>query len=261
MKIRAGFIQFTPVLGDIERNIQLLRDLLQQVRDVDIVVLPELAGTGYNFRSKQQAYDLSEQLPDGRFTSFLAESAKELQCHIVAGINEQDGHLLYNTAVLIGPEGYIGKYRKLHLFMNEKDIFEPGNTGLPVFDINGYKTGILICFDYLAPEIWRILAQKGADLICHPSNLLTQNAFISVPGHALVNRIFVITANRTGQEYELEFCGNSMVVNPKGEVICQAGGTGDAVLSCELDLDLARDKWITRRNHVFRDRRPGTYGE
>ena len=143
--------------------------------------------------------------------------------------------------------------------MNEKDIFQPGDGKLQVTDIGGCKVGMLICFDYLFPEIWRTEAMKGADIICHPSNLITLNAHRSVPGLSIQNRIFIATANRTGTERGLGFSGQSFVTNPSGEVLAQASADGDEVLPVNLDISLARNKYINPVNHVFNDRRPDIY--
>jgi predicted amidohydrolase len=154
----------------------------------------------------------------------------------------------------------LGRYRKLHLFLNEKDFFQPGNGGLPVFDIGPCRVGMLVCFDWQFPEVWRILALKGADVICHPSNLvLPGRAQRAVPIHALVNRIYTVTANRVGREGDLTFTGLSTISDPAGEVLLQASATENAVGLVDVDISLARDKQVTARNHSFNDRRPGEY--
>jgi predicted amidohydrolase len=143
--------------------------------------------------------------------------------------------------------------------MNEKDIFHKGDAGLPVFDLDGLKTGILICFDYLFPEAWRILAQKGASLICHPSNLLTENAQRCLPGLSLMNRIFIGTANRIGDEGTLHFNGKSSFTDPTGIFSMVASHNQTEIISMEIDTEFSDNKMITSRNHVFDDRRPDDY--
>ncbi len=167
---------------------------------------------------------------------------------------------MYNSAILIGPKGYLGKYRKLHLFMNEKDYFKPGNISLPVFDIGLCKIGMLVCFDWIFPEVWRILALKGAEIICHPSNLILPGlAQKAVPIHALTNRIFTITANRIGTEGDLSFTGLSTIANPNGDILFQASQTEEETVIKDIDIRLARDKIITKKNDLFSDRRPEEY--
>ncbi len=259
MIIKTAIVQFCPVLGPPESNIELIKGLLDSIGRADLIILPELASTGYNFSSFQEAFQWSEELKNSLFIKFLTRQAESKNAIIVSGINERDQDLLYNTAVVVGKDGLIGKYRKIHLFMNEKDIFKPGNTGLPVFDMGLYKIGALICFDYLFPESWRILAMKGADIICHPSNLLTQNAHRVVPALSIINRIFIATANRTGSEHGLNFNGQSFITDPFGNVLEMASPSESQAILKDIDITLARDKMITSRNHVFNDRRPESY--
>ena len=259
--MKTGFVQFRPVLGDVNTNLQTIDRLVRSVEQADLLVLPELCNSGYNFSSKEQAWDTSEEIAKSAFVDRMTELCGELQLHIVAGINERDGDKLYNSAVLVGPNGVVGKYRKMHLFMNEKDIFQPGDLGLPVFDIGWARIGLLICFDWVFPEAWRILALEGADIVCHPSNLvipgLCQRA---VPINALMNRVYVVTANRIGTEGDLTFTGLSVIADPKGEVIAQASSVDEEVAVVDIDVALARDKMITPRNDVLGDRRPDQYG-
>jgi predicted amidohydrolase len=225
-----------------------------------LVILPELSNAGYNFNSFDEAYQNSEVIgKNGLFQDFLLQQASEKQIFIVSGINEREDDKLFNTALLVGPGGIIGKYRKIHLFMNEKDIFQRGNAGLPVFDLGDFKIGIMICFDYLFPEPWRIVAQNGADLICHPSNLLTENAFRCLPGLSLMNRIYIATANRIGTERGITFNGGSLFTDPAGRVINKSSADKTEIITVEIDTQISGNKMITSRNHVFNDRRPDVY--
>lgn len=260
--LKTGCLQFAPVLGDLAATMQKLAALLPQAAGLDLLVLPELANSGYNFFSQEQAWQASESVEDSRFIDFLAEMCRVHGYHIVSGFNERLGDDLFNSAVLVGAEGYLGKYQKLHLFLNEKDYFQPGAAGLPVFDIGGCKIGLQVCFDWMYPEAWRILAFKGAEVICHTSNLVLPGlAQRAVPVHALINRVFTITANRVGTEGNLTFTGLSTIANPRGEVLAQASATGEELLRVEIDPALARDKQITAKNNLFEDRRPEHYSE
>lgn len=261
MKIKAGFIQFEPILGKQQENIHKISELLLQVKNANLVVLPELANSGYNFESKAQAFGFAEEIEKSEFINFLAEQARLNNTFIVSGMNEKEGDHLYNTSVLVGPEGYIDKYRKIHLFMNEFDIFEKGDLGLPIFDIGICKIGMLICFDWVFPEVWRILALKGADVICHPSNLVLPYAQQAVPIHGMINRTFNITANRYGSERDVTFSGESIISDPFGKTLYKASPDKDEVKIFELNIEEARNKQITNRNHAFNDRRPELYEE
>jgi predicted amidohydrolase len=258
--MKIGFMQCTPVLGDVQATIDKIEALVPHCADADLVVLPELCNSGYNFVSRDQAWATSEPIGGGPFLDYLAGLCRQFGFHLVSGLNERDGERLYNSAALVGPGGYVGRYRKLHLFWNEVDFFEPGDAGLPVFDIGPCRLGMLVCFDWIYPEAWRVLALQGADLICHPSNLVLPGlAQSAVPIRALTNRLYVVTANRVGSEGDLTFTGLSTIAAPTGEVLLQASATAETVGLVEVDIGLARDKQITPRNHLFAGRRPEAY--
>jgi predicted amidohydrolase len=226
----------------------------------DLLVLPELCNSGYNFESPRQAWETSEEIGESVFIQHLAVLCQRHDLSIVSGFNERDGDRLYNSAILVGPQGYMGKYRKLHLFSEEKDHFQPGNAGLPIFQVGSCRIGLLVCFDWVFPEVWRILALKGADVICHPSNLVLPGlAQSAIPIHALTNSVFVVTSNRIGAERNLLFTGLSTIADPRGAVLLQASSAEEEVGIVDIDFNLARDKSITARNDVLRDRRPEEY--
>lgn len=256
---KVGYIQFQPILGNTDANLQQIEALLPQASSADLIVLPELANTGYNFSSRKDAFECAEDISKSNFVEFLASFAQKQNQYIVAGINEQLGDDLFNTSVLVGPKGYVGKYQKIHLFLNEKDIFKAGEAGLPIFDVGFCKTSMLICFDYIFPEIWRIVAMKGADLVCHPSNLITTNAEKCIPAQAFMNKIFIITSNRYGTEGDITFSGKSFITNPDAKIIDRAVADMDAVSIMNIDINEARNKFVTPRNHVFNDRIPSNY--
>jgi predicted amidohydrolase len=259
--MKVGFIQFAPALTDRDECIRRIDPLLSRCAGADLLVLPELCNSGYNFPSREASWRASEEIGNSVFIRFLETRCKQLGFHVVSGFCEREGEALFNSAVLVGPEGLLGKYRKLHLFLNEKDHFQPGNAGLPVFDLGFCRVGMLVCFDWFFPEVWRILALEGADIICHPANLVLPGlAQRAIPIHALTNRVFVATCNRTGSEGDLHFTGLSLIADPKGEVLAQGSEAGTDVLIREVDVNRARDKNITPRNHLFQDRRPGEYG-
>lgn len=258
--MKVGYMQFAPVLGNLQATMGTIDRLSAGCVGVDLLVLPELCNSGYNFRSGQQAWETSEEIEGSRFLEFLRTVCQRLDCHLVTGFNERQGDHLYNSAVLLNPWGYVGRYRKLHLFQDEKDHFAPGDEGLPVFDIGLCRVGMLVCFDWIFSEAWRVLALQGADVVCHPSNLVLPGlAQRAVPVRAVTNRVYVVTANRIGSEGELTFTGASTIASPKGEVLAQAAPDGEEVQLVEIDVALARDKQITPRNHVLHDRRPEAY--
>ncbi len=258
--MKVAFYQFNPKLGKTDYNLKKIEKNLSRVRNLDLLILPELCNSGYNFNNRKEAFSLAEDIPQGKSTQFLIQLAKNKNCFTVAGINEKDGKKLYNSAVLLGPKGYIGKYRKLHLFFKEKDLFEPGNLGLPVFNLNRVKLGILICFDWRFPEAWRILALKGAQIIAHPSNLIVPKlSFRALPGHAILNRIYIITSDRIGVERKLKFAGRSMIVDPDGNVLAQASADREELRMADINPKLANLKQVNPKNHIFKDRRLEVY--
>lgn len=259
-------MQTSPLFGEAGKNVERAVGKISSKSSggMDLVVLPELFSTGYQFKTKAEASKLSEDAPSGPTTRRLVEAAKKSRVHIVFGMAEKDGKDLYNSAVLVGPKGFIGLYRKAHLFWNEKKIFTPGNTAFKVYDIGIAKVGMMICFDWLFPEAARRLAFLGADVIAHPSNLVLPYCPKAMITRCLENRVFAITANRVGIEArikgtKLTFIGQSQVVSPKGEVLCKAGSTKPEFKIIEINPKEARDKKITPLNDIFADRRVELY--
>jgi predicted amidohydrolase len=260
--MKAAFIQFNPVFGEIEGNIKKALTLIERT-GAEMIVLPELFNTGYLITSKEEAFDLSEPLPGGKTTEALSAMAREKNAHIVAGLIERQGENLFNSAVVIAPSGYLGKYRKIHLFNEEKLWFQPGDLGFPVFDIGICRIGVMVCFDWFFPESMRTLALKGADVICHSANLVLpfcQDAMIT---RCLENRVFAVTANRTGKESRngknCHYTGRSQITGPYARILYRAGADTDEIGIAEIDVNLSRDKNLNRYNHVFLDRREDFY--
>lgn len=257
--VTIAIIQFQPLIGNPEGTIKKLELLFDKIETADFIVLPELANSGYNFNDKNHAFEFSEDLSDSQFIRFLQQTAHKKNSCIISGINERDQNKIYNSSVLISSKGIEGKYRKIHLFMREKEFFEPGNYQPEVIKLPNAKAGMLICFDYMFPEVWRSLALKGAEIIFHPSNLVTPYGQRIVPTHAITNGIFVVTANRIGTEGNITFSGNSIAVNPKGKLLAEGKNNMEEIILTSVNPDEANDKMVTERNHVIHDRRPEYY--
>ena len=260
--MKAAFVQIDCKFKEKAHNID---NAITRIKTswADLFVLPELFNTGYLFTSVEEVTALAEPIPDGETTRNLCEVVKNNQCFIVAGLAERDGEKLYNSAVLIGPAGYLATYRKIHLFDEEKRWFTPGNHAFKVHDIGIAKIGIMICFDWIFPESARSLAIQGADVICHPANLVLpycQNAMVT---RCLENGVFAITANRIGSETRgsktLTFTGMSQITANKGEILAQASKKKEEVTVVEFDPLFARAKQITQNNDLLADRRPSLY--
>ena len=149
--MRVGFIQNSPVFSEIGYNLSKIEPLLSQ-HTVDLMVLPELFSTGYHFLNQKEALRHSEPIPEGPTTQTLIRICKKNQTSIIAGVAERYGNRSYNSAVIIGPNGYLGKYRKIHLFDTEKNCFDKGDLPLKVFNIGSARVGVMIYFDWRFPE-------------------------------------------------------------------------------------------------------------
>lgn len=261
--MKAGVFQFSPKFGEVEANLDVIESRLSRI-DADLIVLPELCTTGYQFTSIDEVKALCEPVPDGPSIQRFVRLCKDRPFYLAAGIGERSGAVCYNSSVLIGPEGHIGTYRKVHLFNKEKMWFIPGDTGFPVWDIGPAKIGMMICFDWIFPEAARSLALQGADILCHPANLVLPfcpNAMIT---RSIENRIFTITANRIGSESReagesLRFIGRSQMTSPKGELIFRMDEEETGIRVAEINPHQARDKQITAGNQLWDDRFPEMY--
>lgn len=261
--MKAGFFQFDPAFGKKDEN---LKKVFSSVRDtdIDLLVLPEFFATGYQFISKDEVAELAENIPYGLTTESLLQLSHQKGCYIAAGLPEKNGDRFFNSAVLTGPKGFIGVYRKTHLFFEEKLFFQPGDTGFKVWDTEIGRIGIMICFDWFFPESMRTLAIKGAEIVAHPSNLVLPYCPAAMPVRCLENRVYSITSNRTGSESRgnkqgIRFIGQSIIVSPEGKVLVKASEVEDVLLSVEIFPELARDKRLNPFNNLFEDRRPELY--
>jgi len=261
--MRVGFVQFEPVFGQKQRNVEKSIRLIESV-EADLLVLPELCNTGYLFLSREEAYELSEEIPDGPTVRAWMAVSERRRVNLVAGIAERVGERVFNSAVLIRPSGEVDVYRKAHLFSREKMWFEKGDKPFKVHDIGCAKIGIMICFDWIFPEVARILSLEGAEIICHPANLVLPYCQDAMVTRCLENRVFAITCNRTGTESrggeKLRYTGRSQIVDPGGNVLVRAGEAGEAVEVVEIDPNEAEDKHITELNNLLDDRRVDMFG-
>jgi len=260
--MKAGFIQFSPEFGRVNENIDKAISIIEKA-DAELIVLPELFNTSYLFVSIEEVIAVAEEIPAGKTIRALSAIARKKKINIVAGIIEKSQGDLYNSAVLVSPERYVETYRKVHLFNEENLWFKPGNTGFNVFDLGICKVGIMICFDWFFPESARILALKGADIICHPANLVLpycQNAMVT---RCLENKVYTITANRTGCEERsgkrLSYTGKSQIASPDGRILYRAGVQNDEIGIVEIDVQIARNKRVNEHNDIFADRKPEYY--
>lgn len=264
MKITAGFFQFAPVFGEVDANLQRVLAALENAR-ADLIVLPELPFTGYSFRDRDELASMAEDPASSFITERLVDLCRKNDFHVVTGFAEKSGSGLFNSSLLLGPDGVAGVYRKMHLFNREFEYFDRGDTPLSVIDVRGIRVGMMICFDWVYPEAARILALGGADLLVHPSNLVLTYCQDAMVTRCLENCVYAITANRTGSEKrdfgEVAFTGQSQITAPDGSILHRGPAEADEVFVVDIDPALSRDKRMTPGNDLLSDRRAEFYGE
>jgi predicted amidohydrolase len=258
MRVAVG--QMDLLVGNVEENLIRIRDILEKAEksDVVVLVLPELCNSGYAFKNISEATASAEPIPEGPVSRELLTWSGGGRL-VVAGICERTPEGLYNSALVVGNGEHIATYRKIHLFMNERDWFLPGQEEPPVIEYRGCQFGVMVCFDWLFPEVTRILALNGAQAILHPANLVLpfcQDAMIT---RSIENRVFTATANRVGTERGLNFSGASQITDVKGNRIAQMTSKETGLVWVDIEPTLADDKAVTERNDIFADRRPGLY--
>jgi predicted amidohydrolase len=266
--MQVAVAQIDPQLGEKERNLAACIARMEEAAaaGAQLLVLPECAVPGYMFASGDEATPHAEEIP-GPSTEALERECGRLGIHVVCGLLERDGDALRNAAVLVGPGGLVGTYRKTHLpFLGVDRFVVPGDS-LAVFETPLGRIGIEICYDLRFPEVTRTLALRGADIVAHPTNFpmaaKVQTELITV-ARAAENRIYLLTANRCGKERWAEFCGRSQIVDPFGTRLAETDERTETLLVGEVDVEKARDKDYVIPGeyelYLFGHRRPELYG-
>jgi predicted amidohydrolase len=261
---RLGAVQLTSELGNKAANLDKAEHLLSELAGrAQIACLPEMFNTGYNLDALGDAlFDLAEPIP-GETTQRLSAMARQMQMGILAGMVEHDPHtigLIYDSTVLFDAHGdLVGHYRKSHLYPAEFRFFRAGHE-LPVFDVDGLRVGIAICFEHAFPHIFTTLALKGAQVVFNPSAVPVGFDYLQdvrTRARAQDNQIYVVAVNHVGQEGDVTYCGQSQVANPRGEVVTLASQDTEAAVLVEISLDLIFDQ--RRQEPIFRGFRPELY--
>ncbi len=256
------------------RNLELTLNAAEELfdRGARLVVLPELVVSGYA-ADRGRLLDVAEPI-DGPAVAAWTELARRRDGWISGGLCERDGDSLFNSAVLVGADGVLLHYRKLHLFREEKHGFEPGDLGLPVAELPIGRVGLCICYDLRFVETMRILALQGAEVVCVPTAWIAgfdaekwdarglapqaANAILQ----ANLNQVFVACASQAGARGGWEMLGSSVLIDPRGKLVLgPLAGEEDGLALAEIDLDQVvaaqtRDELITPRA----DRRTDVYG-
>ncbi|WP_347911734.1 nitrilase family protein [Pseudomonas grandcourensis] len=263
--------QLAPKIGDLAHNRTLTERAIRQAafQGAQVVVLPELVQSGYLFADRDEALSLAETT-DGPTLQLWQALARELNLVIVGGFCERlPGDELANSAAMIDANGLRAVYRKAHLWDAEKDIFTAGDAPPPVVETVHGRLGMLICYDLEFPEWVRLPALAGADLLCAPVNWpdgprpQTERPaeVLRVQANASVNRMFIAACDRYGHERGVGWVQGSVIVDADGYPLAgPAEQGGEQLLLATLNLAEARNKRISARNDLHKDRRPSLYG-
>ena len=268
MKI-AG-VQMDVTIGEVDQNVQRMIDRLRETRaaGAELTIFPECAATGYCFDSLDEARPYAESIP-GPITERMAAACAELGGFAVFGMLEVEGESVFNAAVLVGAEGVLGSYRKVHLpFLGGGMFAYYGDRPFAVQSAGDVRVGMSICYDSAFPESSRVMTIQGADLIALPTNWPPGAECVAehvIATRAMENAVYFAAVNRVGTERGFEFIGRSRICAPNGETLAVSTGTDEEILYAEIDPEQARNKRVVRvpgKHAIDRlaDRRPEMYG-
>ncbi len=287
--IRVAAISINSPLGDISGVLKGIDHWCQLATEqgAELLLFPELQIVGH---CTPNTWELSESIPDGSCTQQIVEYARKYNCYISVGLSEKENDIVFNSQILVGPQGYIGKQRKIHLSRDEV-LHYKGGREIPVFDIGKCKIGTIICYDNQFPELARILALRGADILLMPhaariemwddtpssmaaARQHTHNYFISSYAmRARENACFAVLANQAGRAgyvddyprdspFQPHHCGGAIIFAPDGKVI---GCSQREIIQDEMIItDLAAAEIAAQRslpNYTLKTRRPELYEE
>lgn len=271
-------VQMNAELGRVEDNLRKVRAWTAKASKsaADLVVFPELAITGHWCSS--DSWKVSQAVPGGPAVAEVEKLARRHRLHISVGIGEKEQGVQYNTQVLVGPKGYIGKQRKLHMSSDEYFYFRTG-TEMPVFDIGKCRIGTVICYDNVFPEVPRILALKGAEVVLSPHAarfgkwktrgqrriVADQKKFYRkvYASRAYDNGVFYVIVNQAGQAGEdTNHAGGTMALDPKGDVVAESKTKviEEEMVLARLESSLYEKRRSSRCFNLL-TRRPEIYGE
>lgn len=261
-------VQMDIELANVEANRNRIAEFLKttSAAGASLTVYPECASTGYCFDSLEEAMAVAEDC-NGPTCEFLAEKCRESGQHIVYGYLEKSGADLFNSLNLLGPEGLVGTYRKIHLPYLGVDRFTSVGSAFNVYDIGWMRIGLHICYDGSFPESGRCLALAGADLLVLPTNWPpgSMSAADVIPNaRAMENHTYFMSVNRVGVERGFEFIGKSKVCDPDGVDLIFENHNSEAVFYADITPEISRQKKLVRvpgKHEIdrFRDRHPEKY--
>jgi len=269
--VRVAAVQMDPKLGEGRANLLAMTGRLREAiaNGARLIVFPECALSGYGFATRDEAMQHAETLPGPSVEAMAAECA-ESGAHCVYGLLERDGDRLFNACALVGPNGLVGSYRKIHLpFLGVDRFADPGDRPFAVHDAGGVRVGMHICYDGAFPEASRVLALLGADILVLPTNWPTHSECAAehmMSCRAMENVVYAMAVDRVGEESSFKFIGRSSIIDPAGNRLAFASVDREEILYAEIDPARARQKKLIRRPGLheidrFADRRPTFYGK
>ena len=268
-KTNIACAQIDCVLGDpkTNRNKMIASIRAAAERDAQLVIFPECALTGYAFNSLDEAVPFAEKL-DGRSAQAIAEACRETRAYAIAGFIEADGDKFYNAAMIVGPDGVVGSYRKVHMpYIGIDRFLTPGDRPFQLFDLPFGKVGVNICYDISFPEPARVLKLMGAELMALITNWPTaawRSPQFVAQTRALENHVFYAAVDRVGTERGWEFIGRSKVIDCNGDTLSEASADAEELLVVSVELSEANNNRIVNVAGAYevdrvKDRRPEFY--
>ena len=268
-EIRIAAVQMEPRIGEVARNLDSILSGVGEAAQANakLIVFPECALTGYGFESREEALPFAEAF-DGPAASRIASECRRLRVWIIFGFLESAADQLYNACLLIGPEGPVASYRKIHLpFLGIDRFADPGDRDFEVLDAGGVKVGMYICYDGAFPETARVLTLLGAELLVLPTNWPTHSECAAehmIATRAMENVVYSMAVNRVGEERGFRFIGRSSIAAPSGQILAIASPDREEIIYADVEPAKARQKRLIRvpgKHEIDRiaDRRPRFY--
>jgi len=270
-KIKIAAVQMNPKIMRSRENLDkiLLKTRSAASNGADLIVFPECALAGYVFASREEAIPFMETVP-GPSTDRLIACCKELSVYVAVGLLEIDAGRCFNVAVLMGPQGLVGKYRKNHLpFLGIDRFIDPGDKPFQVYKTPVGNIGIHICYDCNFPESARVMTLLGADILILPTNWPEGRGKVAehvINTRAYENKVHLVAVDRVGRERGVKFIGSSKIIDAWGDTLAEASSDDEEIIYAEVALAEARQKRIVFKAGEFEldfigDRRPELYGK
>ncbi|WRU97710.1 nitrilase-related carbon-nitrogen hydrolase (plasmid) [Priestia filamentosa] len=264
---KVASVQFNPMLNERDKNIEELLKVMEKAlkNGAKLIVAPEMSTTGYYYENREAIEPFVDTIP-GKTTSEFTKLAKKYDAYIVFGMAEVDKKtdLYYNSAALVGPEGYIGKYRKTQMWETEMHWAAWGDLGVPVFKTKIGKIAMNICMDSAYFETARLAGIKGANILAFPTNSSAQT-ISALPARAQQNGMYIVSANRSNTEKGFHMVGGSAIWSPEGEKLAEAS----VVMKESEDIEKPTITYATidpklyenKNKEALKERRPNLYKE